>query len=139
MLWHASAWGYEPGALSATAAGPALVVSLAAVVFQTHLQRFSWISVLLACCGWLPLCGLLSPPTLPPHTVAQATEEAAIQSAVAAWAPAGASVSFVVVDGLLAGALAVRDEVRPSAAAALGALAGAGVTCAMLTGGWVRG
>ena len=46
----------------------------------------------------------------------------------------GKTVSILVVDGVLAGAIAMRDEPRPDAKAGLKALADAGVKTIMLTG-----
>ncbi|WP_341643322.1 heavy metal translocating P-type ATPase [Thauera sp. SDU_THAU2] len=46
----------------------------------------------------------------------------------------GKTVSLLVVDGALAGAIAMRDEPRPDAAAGLKALSDAGVRTLMLTG-----
>ncbi|WP_454916072.1 heavy metal translocating P-type ATPase [Xanthobacter sediminis] len=69
---------------------------------------------------------------------AAAAERAAVDSAVAERIAAlngeGKTVSLLVVGGVLAGALALRDEPRPDAASALAALKSAGIATLMLTG-----
>jgi P-type Cu2+ transporter len=52
----------------------------------------------------------------------------------AAWAEAGRTVLHVLVDGRVAGALALADEVRPAAREAVDALHTLGLRTAMLTG-----
>ena len=67
-----------------------------------------------------------------------AAERAALSGEAEAAATAlndeGKTVSLLVVDGVLAGAIAMRDEPRTDAAAGLKALAEAGVRTVMLTG-----
>jgi Cd2+/Zn2+-exporting ATPase len=53
---------------------------------------------------------------------------------IAALHAEGKTVSVLIVDGMLAGAIAMRDEPRPDAKAGLEALANAGVRTIMLTG-----
>jgi len=57
-----------------------------------------------------------------------------IETAVAALNDQGKTVSLLVVDGALAGLIALRDEPRPDAASALKALKIAGLDTLMLTG-----
>lgn len=52
----------------------------------------------------------------------------------AAWADRGATVLHVVVDGRVAGALSLEDEIRPESQAAVAALHDLGVRVAMITG-----
>ena len=58
----------------------------------------------------------------------------AVKTAIAALNDDGKTVSLLVVDGVLAGAIAMRDEPRPDAAAGLKALKDAGIRTIMLTG-----
>jgi Cu2+-exporting ATPase len=51
-----------------------------------------------------------------------------------AWARDGRTVLHVVVDGAVAGAIALEDEVRPESAEAVERLHGMGLTVAMITG-----
>ena len=53
---------------------------------------------------------------------------------IAAWSDEGKSVSVLVADGIVAGALAMRDEPRPDAVAGLKLLAERGIKTLMLTG-----
>lgn len=53
---------------------------------------------------------------------------------IAAWSDEGKSVSVLVADGNVAGALAMRDEPRPDAVAGLKLLAERGIKTLMLTG-----
>ena len=55
-------------------------------------------------------------------------------SAIDEWRSRGASVLFVVVDGELAGAVALEDQVREVSQAAVDGLHGQGVRVAMITG-----
>ena len=57
-----------------------------------------------------------------------------VKAATAALNDEGKTVSMLVVDGVLAGAVAMRDEPRPDAAAGLKALKDAGIKTVMLTG-----
>ena len=56
------------------------------------------------------------------------------RSRVAALNGEGKTVSLVIVDGVLAGAIALRDEPRPDAVAAIRELTAAGIRTLMLTG-----
>ena len=51
-----------------------------------------------------------------------------------AWAERGATVLHVVVDGRIAGALALEDDIRPESAEAVGRLHALGIRVAMITG-----
>lgn len=62
------------------------------------------------------------------------TLPAEVQAAVTALNDDGKTVSLLLVDGTLTGALAMRDEPRPDAAAGLAALKQAGIRTVMLTG-----
>ena len=73
----------------------------------------------------------LGSPTAAAETV---TLSAEVQAAVTALNDDGKTVSLLVVDGTLTGALAMRDEPRPDAAAGLAALKAAGIRTIMLTG-----
>ena len=59
---------------------------------------------------------------------------AALASPVEQWQVRGASVLYVVVDGEVAGALALEDEVRPESRRAVDRLHDLGVEVAMITG-----
>jgi Cu2+-exporting ATPase len=61
-------------------------------------------------------------------------EPDALASTVAEWRERGASILHVLVDGTAIGALALEDEVRPEAAAAVAELHRLGVEVAMITG-----
>ena len=54
--------------------------------------------------------------------------------AATAWASAGQTVLYVVVDGRVIGAVAVEDEIRPESAEAVKELHDLGVRVAMITG-----
>jgi P-type Cu+ transporter len=56
------------------------------------------------------------------------------ESLTAAWSGAGKTPVYVALDGVLAGALAIADPIKPSSAAAVGALRGQGLRVLMLTG-----
>jgi Cd2+/Zn2+-exporting ATPase len=62
------------------------------------------------------------------------TLSAEVQATVTALNDDGKTVSLLLVDGTLTGALAMRDEPRPDAAAGLAALKEAGIRTVMLTG-----
>jgi len=62
------------------------------------------------------------------------TLPAEVQATVTALNDDGKTVSLLLVDGTLTGALAMRDEPRPDAAAGLAALKEAGIRTIMLTG-----
>jgi Cd2+/Zn2+-exporting ATPase len=62
------------------------------------------------------------------------TLSAEVQATVTALNDDGKTVSLLLVDGTLTGALAMRDEPRPDAAAGLSALKQAGIRTVMLTG-----
>jgi Cu2+-exporting ATPase len=62
------------------------------------------------------------------------TEPASLAPRTAAWAARGAAVLHVVRDGQIIGALALEDEVRPEAAAAVAALHQRGIRVVMITG-----
>lgn len=64
----------------------------------------------------------------------RAVLSAELQAQVTALQEAGKSVAVLVVDGRIAGALALRDEPRDDAASGLDALRQAGVATVMLTG-----
>ena len=53
---------------------------------------------------------------------------------VAGWAADGQTVLFVVIDGSIAGAIALEDEIRPESHEAVDALHARGVRVAMITG-----
>jgi Cu2+-exporting ATPase len=55
-------------------------------------------------------------------------------SAAADWDAAGRTVLHVVVDGAVAGALAIEDEIRPESREAIAALHRLGIRVAMITG-----
>lgn len=59
---------------------------------------------------------------------------ASVAGAVAEWAGRGAAVLYVLADGVVAGALAVEDAVRPESLEAVRELRRAGVHVAMITG-----
>ena len=63
-----------------------------------------------------------------------AREERAPLAASAGWAERGATVLHVLVDGEVAGALALADEVRPESREAVDALHALGVQVVMITG-----
>ncbi|MXN48914.1 cadmium-translocating P-type ATPase [Shinella kummerowiae] len=70
-----------------------------------------------------------------PKAVAeQVTLSDEVKAATAALNDDGKTVSMLVVDGMLVGAVAMRDEPRPDAAAGLKALKDAGIKTIMLTG-----
>ncbi len=70
-----------------------------------------------------------------PAAAGECTRMGEVEAAcIAALNKEGKTVSVLVVDGVLAGALALRDEPRPDAASALGTLAGARIRTLMLTG-----
>ena len=62
------------------------------------------------------------------------TLSAEVQAIVTALNDDGKTVSLLLVDGTLTGAIAMRDEPRPDAAAGLAALKEAGIRTVMLTG-----
>jgi Cd2+/Zn2+-exporting ATPase len=66
------------------------------------------------------------------------TLSAEVQATVTALNDDGKTVSLLLVDGTLTGALAMRDEPRPDAAAGLSALKQAGIRTVMLTGDIAR-
>ncbi|SIR53422.1 heavy metal translocating P-type ATPase [Bosea sp. TND4EK4] len=70
----------------------------------------------------------------PRHAEARATFGAAAQQAVTRLEAAGNTVAAVVADGHLAGLIALRDEPREDAAAAIAELKAMGVRALMLTG-----
>ncbi len=70
----------------------------------------------------------------PAHAAERAPLPPEAARAVADWRAAGKTVVAVVVDGVPAGLIAVRDEPRADAAAAIRALRGMGVRSVMLTG-----
>ena len=61
-------------------------------------------------------------------------EPEGITRAAEAWRERGAAVLYVIVDGVVAGALALADQVRPDSRDAVAALRRAGVSVAMITG-----
>jgi Cd2+/Zn2+-exporting ATPase len=73
----------------------------------------------------------LGSPKAVAETVALSDE---VKAATAALNDDGKTVSMLVIDGVLAGAIAMRDEPRPDAAAGLKALKDAGIKTVMLTG-----
>ncbi|MCP8940395.1 heavy metal translocating P-type ATPase [Alsobacter sp. SYSU M60028] len=70
----------------------------------------------------------------PKEAAARATLDADMQARIDALNHEGKTVSVLVVGGVLAGALAMRDEPRPDAKAGLAALKNAGLRTVMLTG-----
>ncbi|MGI6246050.1 MAG: heavy metal translocating P-type ATPase [Pseudochelatococcus sp.] len=71
---------------------------------------------------------------LSPRALAGAGLPAEQAAAVAALNGEGKTVSVLTIDGLPAGIIALRDELRPDARAAIARLAGLGVSSVMLTG-----
>jgi Cu2+-exporting ATPase len=57
-----------------------------------------------------------------------------IRAATAAWSARGATVLYVVADGAVLGAIALADELRPTARAAVDALHRRGIRVVMVTG-----
>jgi haloacid dehalogenase-like hydrolase len=57
-----------------------------------------------------------------------------LEKAATAWASAGQTVLYVVVDGRVISTLAVEDEIRPESAQAVKELQDLGVRVAMITG-----
>jgi Cu2+-exporting ATPase len=57
-----------------------------------------------------------------------------IRAAAAAWSARGATVLYVVADGAVLGAIALADELRPTARAAVDALHRRGIRVVMVTG-----
>jgi Cu2+-exporting ATPase len=57
-----------------------------------------------------------------------------LEKAATAWASAGKTVLYVIVDGRVIGTLAVEDEIRPESAEAVKELHDLGVRVAMITG-----
>lgn len=57
-----------------------------------------------------------------------------VDESVAAWKDRGAAVLYVIVDGRIAGAVSLEDEVRPESRAAIQELHDLGVQVAMITG-----
>ena len=57
-----------------------------------------------------------------------------LEASVDAWSDRGAAILFVVVDGRVAGALALEDEIRPESRQAVDELHSLGVRIALITG-----
>jgi len=57
-----------------------------------------------------------------------------LEKTATAWASAGQTVLYVVVDGRVIGTVAVEDEIRPESAEAVKELHDLGVRVAMITG-----
>jgi haloacid dehalogenase-like hydrolase len=57
-----------------------------------------------------------------------------LEKAATAWASAGQTVLYVVVDGRVIGTVALEDEIRPESAEAVKELHDLGVRVAMITG-----
>lgn len=74
----------------------------------------------------------------PSHAAEQATLPPDAEQAITAWENDGKTVVVVVVDGTPAGLVAIRDEPRKDAAAAIQALRTLGIGSVMLTGDNVR-
>ena len=70
----------------------------------------------------------------PRHAAGSVTLDDATVAAVAALETAGKTVAVVLVDGTVAGLIALRDELREDALAAMDALRRMGVSAVMLTG-----
>ncbi|HEY1072060.1 heavy metal translocating P-type ATPase [Brevundimonas sp.] len=70
----------------------------------------------------------------PQAAVRRAPLSASQDAAISGFNAAGKTVSVVVVDGLVIGFLAMRDEARPDAAAGLARLKAMGIRAVMLTG-----
>ncbi|PZU94312.1 MAG: cadmium-translocating P-type ATPase [Chelatococcus sp.] len=70
----------------------------------------------------------------PRHATSRATFDADAQAAVQQLESAGKTVAAVIADGVLAGLIALRDEPREDAAAAIAELKQLGVRSVMLTG-----
>ncbi len=70
----------------------------------------------------------------PAAALARADASADERETIGAMSSTGRSVAVLIADGILAGAIALRDAPRPDAAAGLAALAAAGIGRIMLTG-----
>ena len=66
--------------------------------------------------------------------IAAGVEPGAAQALATALATDGATPMLIAIDGVLHGGLAVRDELRPDAAATVAALRARGLTVALLSG-----
>ncbi|HVR31228.1 MAG TPA: copper-translocating P-type ATPase [Acidimicrobiia bacterium] len=70
----------------------------------------------------------------PAYVTERGIDTSPVEDATAAWGRRGASILYVVVDGVLAGALGLEDEVRPESAQAVAMLHRLGVRVAIVTG-----
>ena len=70
----------------------------------------------------------------PALVIAAGVEPGAAQALATALATDGATPMLIAIDGVLHGGLAVRDELRPDAAATVAALRARGLTVALLSG-----
>ena len=98
------------------------------------------------CCGRRGCCAMggcgadgctLRPPlitALPPPTLSTSRDLKLDDKKVAAWAASGASVLWVMLDGRLAAACQLSDQIRGESVTAVKALSGLGVHVTMLTG-----
>jgi len=64
----------------------------------------------------------------------QAEIPPALEDTVSAWRSRGAAVLYVIIDGVVAGAVSLEDEVRPESRQAVDELHGMGIRVAMITG-----